>query len=238
MGRNIYKENRIAEKLRSERGASISFALLLFLVCAALSAVILVAATTSAGRMSSIAETDQRYYSVTSAVEFLRDSLSSSKVSVITVNGEEYLFDKPMNQIRNTDIEGMVVDKTADESAESDPKAQNPGKKITGINSDTLTSYFATKPDGVKLTLEPDVGVAGSSDPLSVTIEKGTDSDGNLLLTVYNTAGKPYKVMLVFEMVTDTDVRPPITKTDSFEVLASKEIRWEFTKLVTAYDAG
>lgn len=60
-------------KLRSQAGASITFALLLFLVCAVLSSVILVAATVAAGRMAGIAETDQNYYAVTSAAELIKD---------------------------------------------------------------------------------------------------------------------------------------------------------------------
>ena len=66
-------KNRILTKLRSRTGASITFALLLFLVCAVLSSVIIVAASAAAGRMSGIAEADQRYYAVTSAAELLRD---------------------------------------------------------------------------------------------------------------------------------------------------------------------
>ena len=79
MKRLSVNENRISRKLRSETGASITYALLLFLVCAALSAVILVAATTSAGRMSNIAEADQQYYAVTSAAELLVDLLDGEE---------------------------------------------------------------------------------------------------------------------------------------------------------------
>ena len=77
--------NRIMKKLRSRAGASITFALLLFLVCAVLCSVILAAATASAGRMSSIAETDQRYYAVTSASELLNDLIGDKKVSIVKV---------------------------------------------------------------------------------------------------------------------------------------------------------
>lgn len=65
----------IKKKLRSQRGASITFALLIFLVCAVLSSVIIVAASTAAGRMSKLAETDRRYYAVTSAAELMKDLL-------------------------------------------------------------------------------------------------------------------------------------------------------------------
>ena len=55
------------DKLRSRKGASLTFALLAFLVCAVISAVLLASASASAGRLSNLAESDQRYYAVTSA---------------------------------------------------------------------------------------------------------------------------------------------------------------------------
>lgn len=72
----------IKKKLRSQYGASITFALLLFLVCAALCSVIIVAATTAAGRMSNLAETDQRYYAVTSAADLVKELLDEP-VSIV-----------------------------------------------------------------------------------------------------------------------------------------------------------
>ena len=69
-------------KLRSRRGASITFALLLFLVCAVVSSVVIVASTTSAGRMGDTAKTDQRYYAVMSAAELLRREIDGKKVVV------------------------------------------------------------------------------------------------------------------------------------------------------------
>ena len=69
-------KNRILDKLRSRTGASISFALLLFLVCAVLCSVILTAATAASGRMSNMAETDQRYYAGTSAAELMKELIN------------------------------------------------------------------------------------------------------------------------------------------------------------------
>ena len=73
---------RIRKKLASERGASITFALLLFLVCAVLSSVIIVAATAASGRLSRLADMDRRYYSVTSAAGLLRDVLDGKSITV------------------------------------------------------------------------------------------------------------------------------------------------------------
>ena len=71
------------KKLKSNNGASISISLLLFLVCAVIGAVVLTAATASAGRLSDLAEMDQRYYSVSSAAELLKNQLCNKPVTII-----------------------------------------------------------------------------------------------------------------------------------------------------------
>ncbi len=76
--------NALKNKIKSQRGASITFALLLFLVCAIISGVVVVAATAVGGRASKMAEMDQRYYAVNSAAELLRDVLESQTAVVTT----------------------------------------------------------------------------------------------------------------------------------------------------------
>ena len=66
---------RISAKLKDQSGASITYALLLFLVCAVVSTVVLAAGTAASGRMSQSVESDQRYYAVTSAAEYLKKQL-------------------------------------------------------------------------------------------------------------------------------------------------------------------
>ena len=73
-------------KLQSRRGASITFALLLFLVCAVVSSVVVVAGSAVGGRMSQMAAMDQRYYAVTSAAELLRSIFDGRTVRVTTDN--------------------------------------------------------------------------------------------------------------------------------------------------------
>ncbi len=76
MGRSILK------KLKSNEGASITFALLAFLVCAVISAVLLASALASAGRLSNLAESDQRYYAVTSAAQLFCDELDRQMFTI------------------------------------------------------------------------------------------------------------------------------------------------------------
>ncbi|MBR1629143.1 MAG: hypothetical protein IJ679_07750, partial [Lachnospiraceae bacterium] len=56
---------------------------LLFLICTVICSVIMVAATTASGRLAAIAETDQRYYSVTSAAMLLRDVINDETVTIV-----------------------------------------------------------------------------------------------------------------------------------------------------------
>ena len=73
---------KLKQKLKSQTGASITFALLLFLVCAVVGSVVLTAGTAAASRMSELAKMDQRYYSVTSAAQLLRDTIDGKQVTV------------------------------------------------------------------------------------------------------------------------------------------------------------
>lgn len=72
----------ISKKLRSSKGASLTFALLAFLVCAVISAVLLASASAATGRLSNLAETDQRYYAVTSAAQLFCDELNGQEFTI------------------------------------------------------------------------------------------------------------------------------------------------------------
>ena len=71
------------KKLKSENGASISFALLLFLVCATAGAVVLAAGTAAAGRLSQMVNMDKRYYSASSAAALLANEIEGKKVTIV-----------------------------------------------------------------------------------------------------------------------------------------------------------
>ena len=119
----------IKRKLGSRRGASITFALLLFLVCAVLSSVIIVAATSSAGRMSKLAETDQRYYAVTSAADLVKELLDEP---VSIVQREEI---KKVEKTTHTEVETSVT-KTVSETVETDDGPQVVEKQVTEVTTE------------------------------------------------------------------------------------------------------
>ena len=78
---------KIQAKLKDQTGASITYALLLFLVCAVVSSVVLAAGTAASGRMSKSVENDQRYYSVSSAAGYLKNLLDGKECVVKKTSG-------------------------------------------------------------------------------------------------------------------------------------------------------
>lgn len=104
--------NALRRKLRSDRGASITFALLLFLVCALACSVIIVAATAAGGRMSQLPQTDQRYYAVTSAQELLCQEMLGKAVTVVCDSTDPSSPTYEIEKITEADNAAMVYDKT------------------------------------------------------------------------------------------------------------------------------
>ena len=193
-------KKRIKTKLRFQTGASITFALLLFLVCAVICSVIIAAATTSAGRMSGIAEADQRYYAVSSAAELLQALIDGKTVSIVKVEETEYtttyssgIASDPVKGTSETRVY-IVPNKKASEVVEEDYIVTNlfgnPGLVNDTIPKDaaiiinsgntlsnrelTLTSTFYSPQAGLDF------------DALAVTIREDLDANGNITLTIYN----------------------------------------------------
>ncbi len=181
----MYMKNRIKNKLRSQTGASITFALLLFVVCAVLCSVVLAAATSASGRLSRIAEVDQRYYAVTSAAELLIDEFEKNpSVSVV----EEV----------KTDFTTTYTNGTAGDPVEGTP-VKTVYTQIGDVKRD-LDTIKSLQEDAAKRVYEDDStsledrkisitssGSGLSYDALAVTITEKIDSDGSITLTLYNT---------------------------------------------------
>jgi len=214
-------KNRTRRKLRSRRGASITFALLLFLVCTVLCSVIITASTASSGRMSQIAETDQRYYAVTSAAELLKDVIAGKTVSVVRVAEET------CDTVYSSGVPGtpervgapvttvyLVPDKRAGEISETDLTAGSTvdSAEITTIPMDAAKKWVSgSLPlNDRKLELassfSADAGMA--FDALAVKIEEDLDANGRITLTIYNKyrskdtqsrAGDRYTMVLTFD---------------------------------------
>ena len=65
----------LRNRIRSNSGATILLALLFFLLCALAGSIILSAGSAAAGRISGLKETEQSFYSVTSAAQIMREEI-------------------------------------------------------------------------------------------------------------------------------------------------------------------
>lgn len=84
---------KIREKLRSESGASILLALLFFLLCAMVGASVLMAAASNAGKSRSNREEQQKYLTLSSALQLVCDELTAAeyKASFALTKTEEIM---------------------------------------------------------------------------------------------------------------------------------------------------
>ena len=200
--------SRVEKKLKSERGASITFALLLFLVCAVVSSIVIVAATAASGRMSKLAEMDQRYYSVTSAVKLLEDTLDGQ--SVIVKRSEKtnttYTADNPSmtGETRGEDL--LVSDITRyiwPDKSESEPVVVFVNKKEDDDITENLSDYkkwlitriahgYSTTSDkdpDIPLTPTPPssyILAVGANEDLKCDVLIKMETDGLVTFTVKN----------------------------------------------------
>ena len=170
----------IKKKLKSQNGASISFALLLFLVCAVLSSAIIVAGTAAAGRLSRLAEADQRYYAVTSAAGLLSRDIGGRTVTVeyskktgkVTPAGSPTILsdasEKLVEALSSTDED--AADKVLQRTFELTPDTSIANAKLGCVIKETLQR------DGMLLfDVSNDPGGSGSEYTLrAYNAEEGT----------------------------------------------------------------
>ena len=185
----------VKRKIEDNTGASITFALLLFLVCSMVSIVVVVAGSAAAGRMSQRAETDQRYYAVTSAVELLCDDFKGKTVTV------EYV-----KEASATSVLDSAISVTGVKDADNIPLTVANYAILEDV-SKKLVSKIANgaggsgTADNTTLTLSA-TGPQNSS--LNCTIQVFVKPDGRVVFEVRNTIEtgetKPvYTLQVVFD---------------------------------------
>ena len=250
--------NLIKKKLRQETGASITFALLLFLICAVVSSVVLTAATAASGRMSNTAEYDQRYYSVTSAAELMKEQLDGKIVSIVKVTestqttpytdgtaGEPGFINETSPKIY------LVANKTAAGITDTDltDRSQIGGEgmnatyvsslRAESILNDAAWNYSQEEPKATVKELNLSSSLAsGENDPLAAVIEESVDEAGNIVLTISNAGGegKQYTLRLTFtaDKHTDTGSRSVDGPQENIVVTESGTVTYDVTTTVTA----
>jgi len=212
----------IQEKLRSRRGASISFALLLFLVCAVVGSVVLTAGTAAAGRVSQLTDQDQRYYAVTSAAGLFRDSLDgqsftitrtkTTTVEITTVYTLDENGASTVNSGYPSEAETAVVyAATISGAAVTAPSAGNSLLESAALelvfgnlaNYQNETAWTHTVGSEASAAWNLTVTPTGYED-LAVAVAGSMAGSGNIELTFQNEEGDPFRLGLTLEAkVTD-----------------------------------
>ena len=213
----------IRAKLKDNTGASITYALLLFLVCAVVGSVVLAAGTAAAGRMSQSVETDQRYYAVSSAASVLKKELDNKDASVgFTVNAEGVRSFSSFKGSRST-------------FSDSIPASLN--MSITDYASAVATGIMSAGTQPVVLDLVLPNKNPNITAKVAVTVTPPSDSNDPVLqLDVYNesTDSEPtYKLRLVFHAGID-EIRGKKRDSEGNEITTvTDKITWSFYKIST-----
>ena len=207
--------NILNRKLRSERGASISFALLLFLVCATVGSVILVAATSASGRLSRLAESDRRYYSVTSAAALFQEKYNGAEDVIVeevsTQSTQTYAMDGTPKGDPSVVTKAPVITVNGKETG-ADTVLPVTADAALQLASDSAQSSPYTR----TMTLEPEHQSTQVKQGLAVQVEETLTDKGQLSLQISSGGGagagsnpEVYRLCLTFEAdrAVDTDVR-------------------------------
>lgn len=188
---------------RSERGASITFALLLFLVCAAVGSVVLTAATASSGRMSRLSEMDRRYYCVSSAASLLRDCMDGATVTITETEKAELsrisIYTNGMLTGRVTDPADGTPSTTRVGEAEYEVSSGQLGKLLT----DAAQRLYELPEDAEPTSWSQELSLTFDGDEypeLAASITQKLLSDGTMILVVSNAQGEPYTLSLIFTL--------------------------------------
>ena len=162
--------HKLKQKLKSQTGASITFALLLFLVCAVVGSAVLVAGTAAAGRMSKVAEMDQRYYAVNSAARLLMDQVAGDKNTVTIIKKESK--ETPAGS------KYYLLDNETGKEEEIDSSK--------GLSIAQEAAYRLARKESTATQKQLNLTVTGATDVdrLNAEIEETTDAEGGLTLLI------------------------------------------------------
>lgn len=245
----------LKRKATSQRGASITFALLLFLVCAVASSVIIVAATAASGRMKNIPEIDQRYYAVSSAAELLRAELDEAAISVVEETKTTTLYEytssgalKNKTVTQGTPETAMYpVENPTPSSIEASPSILTDIVNTLALSDDSASTLTFPVMKTLNLTASGAVTLPQNSTItsdlaltiLNVKIYEQYEKNGTLTFYVSKSAQKAtdaYTIKLTFaaekteNTVTHTDHGSPVV-TDTGYTITDKET----TKTTTVF---
>lgn len=224
---NLVGKRSIMAKMKSQRGVSMPLALLLFLICAMTASIVLAAGTAAAGRAANLADTDQAYYSTTSAINLFRDQLAgpSGQGHEITVAVKRAPSGSSASYQVLVTTDGVASNGTLSllERAAISVLFGGKNAQTIGDAQSAATAYFTSnawdswpQPDSAA---NKNVGTftlthAGSLDAtqekaLEIEVEAKTDGEGDLVLTFQKPgqgSGDAKDYLSIFNMTCSTDI--------------------------------
>lgn len=175
-------KNHLKQKLRSNQGMTLLLSLLLFLVCAVAGSVALTAGTATSGTLSERAKLDQRYFSVTSAAELIREKFNRQDVCVTYVTAEG------TNVVKST-----IQREGVDESVDYD-HANTEGKFVIDQSLYLLNTQFKDDPDWQQFGFQADTLTSNAENWLKtyvVTVHSDVEDTSGLNATVEISRERP-----------------------------------------------
>lgn len=237
----------IRKKLQSRRGASITYALLLFLVCAVIGSVVLTAGTVAAGRMSQVAEMDQRYYSVNSAARLIIDVLTDEDSTVRVVKTDEgteakytyYLKNsvshefEPVSESKTSfalDTAKQIMAKFKERDSAEEAAASGGGTSGGGTSGGGASGGGAsTAPRAISIAAALEDATIKPSD-MNIEVEETVSGDGGLLFKISNVveagAKNNGKYTLYVRFQTDKDELRELDNESGLETVTTT-LKWK-----------
>ena len=133
----------LRNRIRSNSGATILLALLFFLLCAMAGSIILSAGSAAAGRISGLKESEQAFYSVTSAAQVMRDEIEGQEFQAYTEDGGKPIYtvepDSKIAKILMSAVKAVYEDNQSKAEETFTIRPQDSQKNVLGTVTANLT---------------------------------------------------------------------------------------------------
>ena len=194
----------VTRKFRSNEGATLAMALMLFLVCAVIGMIILTAGTIAAGRLADKAEMDQRYYLATSTADLIENKINTKESVVIREKITTYNLDKTLKKVDYDLIYDGNGDGESDEHTDFLSECASLLLKTNEENEEMWSSEFNNS--GNQKSFDFYVVPNGATTPLKTIKVDSVAENGAIVLIIYSNETGEDKYLYRIRMTLCPDV--------------------------------
>jgi len=208
--------SNLKNKIRSNKGATLVFALFALIVCVMISAVIISTAFSNVGRIKNTQSEEQDYLSVSSAVKLFKDSLEGDSVSYeeTRVSTTEVVCDSNWEPIVPPPEELTFGDPILGEAEYSDALPEN--KILKDVFKAWAKAIDSSVPQTLTITIE---GNSELPNLATVEAEMVFDPENKKITTTFGIKNASLSAVDKFSMVMTMD----LTKSTSDPITTSSE---------------